>query len=170
MYWRQKKKQDGEGSNVKHESMVESLKPNQDWNGEIIPIRVWEVEYPYKLEHSEDLSAGLSVEEDESIHVQWDLGVEAVVSATTLNPSPISNNKTINSKETVVPNSTEMNYDQTRLEQSKHVDLRVCGSQTIGIEVVSDAYTGLIIHSDVKLPKLDVMQLTELHPYDWAVG
>ncbi|KAK8697693.1 hypothetical protein V6N13_113832 [Hibiscus sabdariffa] len=152
MYWRQKKKQDGEGN---HDDFYNGLitSENENWgsflkidsdtaepqsfesghvfietkgierinetidlvvNSEIIPIRVWEVEYPYKLEHSEDLSAGLSVEEDESIHVQWDLGVEAVVSATTLNPSPISNNKTINSKETVVPNSTEMNYDQTR--------------------------------------------------------
>ncbi|KAK8533995.1 hypothetical protein V6N12_047396 [Hibiscus sabdariffa] len=205
MYWRRKKKQDGEGSNVKNESMVESLKPTQDrkrvlgvvdennleilrnsavgryhdgfYNGLItsengqrsciltvdLLVRVWKVEYPYKSENSEDLSAGVSVDEDESTHVQSDLGVEAVVSETTLQPSHISNSKSVNSKETMVPNSYEMNYDQTRLEQSKRVDLRVCDSQTIGTEVVSDAYMGLIIRSDLELPKLDVMQLIDLH-------
>ncbi|KAK8631546.1 hypothetical protein V6N13_028329 [Hibiscus sabdariffa] len=132
-------------------------------NGEIIPIRVWEVEYPYKSENSEDLSVGVSVDEDESTHVQSDLGAEAVVSETSLHPAHISNSKSVNSKETMVPNSYEMNYDQTRLEQSKRVDLRVCDSQTIGTEVVSDAYTGLIIRIDLELPKLDVMQLTDLH-------
>ncbi|KAK8569328.1 hypothetical protein V6N13_107167 [Hibiscus sabdariffa] len=39
-------------------------------NNEIYPVRVKEIEYPYKNEHSEDFSVGMSDDEDDSIHDQ----------------------------------------------------------------------------------------------------
>ncbi|KAK8612898.1 hypothetical protein V6N13_093002 [Hibiscus sabdariffa] len=39
-------------------------------NSEIFPVLIWEIEYHYRNEHSEDLSAGMSYEEEDSTHDQ----------------------------------------------------------------------------------------------------
>ncbi|KAK8701915.1 hypothetical protein V6N13_020293 [Hibiscus sabdariffa] len=138
-------------------------------NSEIYPVRVKEIEYPYKNEHSEDFSVGMSDDEDDSTHGKhrWsDSGVEAGASVARLDSSPISNSKYVNSQETIVPNSTELvlvDHDQTKLELSMCVDLRVCNSQDNRMDVFSDAATRLINRCGEELPKFDVMQFSELH-------
>ncbi|KAK8612897.1 hypothetical protein V6N13_093001 [Hibiscus sabdariffa] len=92
--------------------------------------------------------------------------MEVVSFIARLDSSPISNSKTINSQETIVPNSTELvivDHDQTKLEISRRVDLRVCDSQDSGTEIFLDAYTRLINCCGEEQPKFDVMQLSELH-------
>ncbi|KAK8565167.1 hypothetical protein V6N12_058741 [Hibiscus sabdariffa] len=138
-------------------------------SSEIYPVRVKEIEYPYKNEHSEDFSVGMSDDEDDSTHGKhrWsDSGVEAGASVARLDSSPISNSKYVNSQETIVPNSTELvlvDHDQTKLELSMCVDLRVCNSQDNRMDVFSDAATRLINRCGEELPKFDVMQFSELH-------
>ncbi|KAK8481644.1 hypothetical protein V6N11_048049 [Hibiscus sabdariffa] len=95
--------------------------------------------------------------------------MEVVSFIARLDSSPISNSKTINSQETIVPNSTELvivDHDQTKLEISRRVDLRVCDSQDSGTEIFLDAYTRLINCCGEEQPKFDVMQLSELHHID----
>ncbi|KAK8497605.1 hypothetical protein V6N12_066959 [Hibiscus sabdariffa] len=143
MYWRRKKKQDGEGNNEKRESMFESLKPNQDRK---------QTEEFTGVFHNENSGS------TNPTHVSR--------YGNTLDSSPISNSKTINSQETIVPNSTELvivDHDQTKLEISRRVDLRVCDSQDSGTEIFLDAYTRLINCCGEEQPKFDVMQLSELH-------